>query len=197
MIGANGAGKSTWCRHHRREIPTHFYDADSIAQGLGNYDDPALQREARALVNRRIEEHLAKDQSFGFESTYSGASRPNFVRRAHQLGYDTQAIFIGTYDASLNIERVFTRVQQRTGHDVPAEEIVRRWTACQENLLRTVDVLGGIRLIDNTAHSPVTLARLSGRSIVRAVKPLPPWATRLATAIQRGQNTLTGDGLER
>lgn len=43
VIGANGAGKSTWCHAHRDELPANFYDADSIAQGLGSYNDPDLQ----------------------------------------------------------------------------------------------------------------------------------------------------------
>ena len=67
VIGANGAGKSTWCRSSRRELPSDFYDADSIAQGLGSYDDSALQREARKWVDRRIEGQLERGESFGFE----------------------------------------------------------------------------------------------------------------------------------
>lgn len=197
VIGANGAGKSTWCHHHRRELPACFYDADSIAQGLGSYDDAAHQREARAWVDRRIEEHLAAGESFGFESTYSGASRPNFVRRAHDLGYDVEAIFIGTRDVGINIRRVSMRVLLGTGHNVPANEIVRRWTACQENLARTANLFGAISLIDNTISPSVTVAQLSGRSIDRAVEPLPPWAARLAAAIQRGRWTSERGGLER
>ena len=38
VIGANGAGKSTWCREHPDNLPDDFYDADSIAQGLGSAD---------------------------------------------------------------------------------------------------------------------------------------------------------------
>ena len=53
VIGANAAGKSTWCRAHPEELPSNFYDADSIAQGLGSYNDPALQLEARALVDEQ------------------------------------------------------------------------------------------------------------------------------------------------
>lgn len=197
VIGANGAGKSTWCHRHRRELPACFYDADSIAQGLGSYDDPTRQREARAWVDRRIEEHLAAGESFGFESTYSGASRPNFVRRAHDLGYDVQAIFVGTRDASINIRRVAMRVLLRTGHNVPANEIVRRWTACQENLVRTAGLFTGVWLIDNTIGPSVTVAHLSGRSIVPTAEPPPRWAAKLAAAIQRGQRTFERGGLER
>ena len=35
VIGANGAGKTTWARKHRETLPKPFYNADSIAEGLG------------------------------------------------------------------------------------------------------------------------------------------------------------------
>ena len=47
VIGANGAGKSTWCKHFSAALPDSFFDADRIAQQLGSYDDPDDQRRAR------------------------------------------------------------------------------------------------------------------------------------------------------
>ena len=32
VIGANGAGKTTWSTEHRKRLPLHFYNADSIAR---------------------------------------------------------------------------------------------------------------------------------------------------------------------
>ena len=40
VIGANGAGKTTWCREQRDSLPKPFYNADSIAEGLGDANDP-------------------------------------------------------------------------------------------------------------------------------------------------------------
>lgn len=100
-------------------------------------------------------------------------------------------------DVSINIDRVAMRVRQRTGHDVPVGEITRRWSACQENLVQTANLFGGIRLIDNTTHVSVTVVRLSGRSIVQATELRPPWAARLTTAIQRGWLASERGGLER
>ena len=156
VIGANGAGKSTWCRAHPEELPSNFYDADSIAQGLGSYNDPALQLEARALVDERIDRHLERNESFGFESTYSGASRPRIARHAHELGYATYAIFVGTRDPSINIDRVAARVRARTGHHVPESEIQRRWTAAQNNLIKTASVstASGSSKIPTTTPGP-------------------------------------------
>ena len=55
VIGANGAGKTTWAREHRDTLPRPFYNADSIAGGLGDANDPGLQRTARELVDQQIE----------------------------------------------------------------------------------------------------------------------------------------------
>ena len=82
VIGTNGAGKSTWCSKHEDELPAAFYDADSIANSLGDWNDPRDQIQAARRVNGAIRDHLARRESFGFESTYSGRSRPRMVERA-------------------------------------------------------------------------------------------------------------------
>ena len=112
VIGANGAGKTTWAREHRDTLPRPFYNADSIAEGLGDANDPGLQRTARELVDQQIERDLADQRSFGFESTYSGRSRPDIVKRAKALGYATGAVFIGTRHHAINIKRVQRRVRE-------------------------------------------------------------------------------------
>ena len=86
VIGANGAGKSTWCRRDGDQLPEHFYNADAIADGLGGWNSPTNQRAARKLVDDRIERHLARNDDFGFESTYSGRSRPAIIECARGLG---------------------------------------------------------------------------------------------------------------
>jgi len=141
VIGANGAGKTTWCRRHGDQLPEHFYNADAIADGLGDWNSPANQRAARKLVDDRIERHLARNENFGFESTYSGRSGPAIVERARALGYRTTAILIGTQRPEINIQRVAARVATRTGHDVPRSEVRRRWTGCPENVVRTAQAI--------------------------------------------------------
>ena len=199
VIGANGAGKSTWRQNNRESLPQHFYDADSIAEGLGSYDNPALQREARQLVDRRIAQHLERHESFGFESTYSGGSRPDIVRRAHALGYDVRAVFIGTHEPELNIKRVAARVERRTGHRVPSEEIERRWHASRSNLVATAPLFSTIDLVDNSGTQAQHVARFSfsGPQPVGDLATAPPWAADLAAAIRgggaRGASTAEAD----
>ena len=169
---------------HPEELPSNFYDVDSIAQGLGSYNDLALQLEARALVDERIDRHLERSESFGFESTYSGASRP---RIAHELGYATYAIFVGTRDPSINIDRVAARVRARTGHHVPESEIRRRWTAAQDNLIKTASVFDRIRILENSDDHTWTVADHIGRDQRPPAVEAPPWAARLSVALIRGR----------
>ena len=84
---------------HRDQLPLHFYNADSIAEGLGDANDPQQQAEARAIVGAAIETRFRSHEPFGFESTWSGSSRPAMVRRAHAQGYETHAVFLGSGDA--------------------------------------------------------------------------------------------------
>ena len=51
VIGANGAGKMTWARAKRDRLPKPFYNADSIADGLGDPNNATLQEQARQLVD--------------------------------------------------------------------------------------------------------------------------------------------------
>ena len=141
VIGGNGAGKSTWCRENRGNLPTNFYNADWIAAGLGDWNSPSKQLAAGRIVIRAIAENLDRGADFGFESTYSGRSGPAIVRRAKARGYAVYAVFIGTGDPAINIRRIACRVANRTGHDVPAEVIRRRWAASMENLIVTADAI--------------------------------------------------------
>ena len=134
VIGANGAGKTTWTRSNRDQLPEPFYNADSIAEGLGDANSPASQERARELVDQEIEDRMRLKEDFGFESTWSGKSRPEIVCDASAQGYTTRAVFLGTNHPGINISRVRQRVREG-GHNVPESEIVRRWTAAYENLL--------------------------------------------------------------
>lgn len=175
VVGANGAGKTTWTRRHRDRLPADFYNADSIAEGLGDANSPEQQARARALVDREIAERLRRGESFGFESTYSWSSRPAIVRDASARGYETHAMFLGTNHPEINIARVRRRVLEG-GHDVPVSEIVRRWSAAWENLLTTWDVFDRIDVLDNTTDITRLVGGKSGSRAYISGVGLPNWA---------------------
>ena len=178
VIGANGAGKTTWARRHRTTLPKPFYNADWIAEGLGDANDRTMQEAARHIVDEQIEADLSQARTFGFESTYSGHSRPNIVRRAKNAGYTTGAIFIGTEDARINISRVAKRVEEG-GHDVAEHEVKRRWSAALANLLDTWDAFDTIRVLDSSGTEPIEIALKSGPG-ARTISTFPQWAQAIA-----------------
>ena len=192
VIGANGAGKSTWCSRERPRLPKHFYDADSIARGLGDWNDPDLQHEARELVDEKIENHLEQSEDFGFESTYSGESRPSIVKRAAQRGYEVEAIFVGTKNHDINVERVERRASEGTGHTVPTPEIVRRWTAAQNNLVATASYMKSIELLDNSAKTSRLVGILARDYETTWADDRSEWATKLTEEIVKTDPTLAG-----
>ena len=177
VIGANGAGKTTWSTAHRQRLPAHFYNADSIAEGLGDANDPEQQAEARAIVNAAIETRFRSLDPFGFESTWSGSSRPAVVRRAHAEGYETHAVFLGTRHPDINVHRVRRRVLEG-GHDIAESEIRRRWHAAGENLVRNWEYFDHIEILDNSGRAPqVVFTKDHDGNVV--LRELPPWAKRL------------------
>lgn len=183
VVGANGAGKSTYCRYFFERLPDRFFDADQIAQELGDYNDPALQRRAALIVARRVSNCLRENRSFGIETTYSGNSPLKLVRKACEQGYRTQVIFIGTHSPRINVSRVRRRVADGVGHDVADSEIQRRWTACQNNLVRTANFFEHIRLLDNSNDRWVEAGELVAGRVVRLAPKEVSWAENLLSRI--------------
>ena len=70
VIGANGAGKTTWTRTQHVTLPKRFYNADSIAEGFGHANGPVLQRAAHKLADEPIENVLGEGNAW---SCFSGA----------------------------------------------------------------------------------------------------------------------------
>lgn len=162
--------------YHRRHLPFEFYNADVIAEGLGDANRPELQARARALVDAQVAERLGGGGSFGFESTWSGRSRPGIVRDASGRGYETHATFLGTAHVALNIARVRRRMLEG-GHHVPESEIIRRWTAAFENLLAIWDVFNRIHVLDSSTDTVRLVASKKERRTDLARAALPDWAS--------------------
>ena len=185
VIGAPGAGKTTWRRCHRRELPPNFYDADSLADGLGGYDDPVLQRAARTIIGEHIDIRFARGEPFGLATTYSDPEHKRLARSARARGYETLAIFLGTAEPSINVRRVRVNARNGGGPDVPARLVARQWLAAQYNLVSTVSLFDRIRLIDVTTDRILTLADCP-RSELQPLQA-PRWAARLSAGLLRGR----------
>ena len=84
ISGCNGAGKTTASYTVLPEVLDckEFVNADEIARGLSPFNSESVAIEAGRLMLQRIEDLLAKDETFSIETTLATKSYINLVRRA-------------------------------------------------------------------------------------------------------------------
>ena len=71
-MGCNGSGKSAWKRASYDRLPDRYFDQDSIAGGIGDWDSEDARQRTRRYVDEEVGTALRARMSFGIESTYSG-----------------------------------------------------------------------------------------------------------------------------
>lgn len=75
---------------------------------------------------QRIDTLLNERKSFAFESTLSGLSYIELIKKARDAGYKVTLFFVWLSSVELAIERVANRVK-KGGHNIPLEVIKRRY----------------------------------------------------------------------
>jgi predicted ABC-type ATPase len=89
IAGPNGAGKTTFAREF---LPNEagcpiFVNADLIAAGLSPFAPDLVAMKAGRLMLEAIAEHVAKGESFAFETTLSGLTYARMIPQWRQAGY--------------------------------------------------------------------------------------------------------------
>ena len=133
--GCNGAGKTTFAK---RFLPAAgvdlFLNADEIARGLSPLKVELAALRAGRLLLTMARENLAKKRSFGLESTLSGKTYVHLLEEARAAGYEIELHFLVIPSADFSIQRVAQRVS-KGGHDVPSDDIRRRFERITQNFL--------------------------------------------------------------
>ncbi len=128
IAGPNGAGKTTFAREFLPQeagCPV-FVNADLIAAGLSPFAPERAAIQAGRLMLGAMAQHVARRESFAFETTLSGLSYARQIPQWRQLGYRVELFFLSLPSADVAIQRVAERVRQG-GHDIPATTIRRRF----------------------------------------------------------------------
>ena len=128
ISGCNGAGKTTASYTVLPEILgcKEFVNADEIARGLSPFNPTSVAIEAGRLMLQRIEDLLARDESFSIETTLATRSYVNLVKRARGRGYRVSLLYFWLDSPELAMRRVAERVS-KGGHDIPKSTITRRY----------------------------------------------------------------------
>ena len=130
IAGPNGAGKTTFAREF---LPQEagcpiFVNADLIAAGLSPFAPERAAIQAGRLMLKAIAQHVARRESFAFETTLSGVGYARKIPQWRQLGYRLELFFLSLPSADMAVQRVAERVRQG-GHDISEATIRRRFEA--------------------------------------------------------------------
>ena len=160
IAGPNGSGKSTLYRRICQKIPSFcelpFVNPDEIAKELfASYlsEDSSAYRARMITAGKKAlktrNDLLSRQKDFGFETTLSGHSEIRFIQKAYSLGYRITLIYVGLNNPMLSIARVKSRMLDG-GHFVAPEDIIRRWSRSENNLIELRSFAHRIYLIDNS-----------------------------------------------
>jgi predicted ABC-type ATPase len=158
LAGVNGAGKSSVGGAMIRASGADYYNPDEAAKALIAANPGLEQVKANAAAwrqgKRLLERAVAERLDFAFETTLGGGTMTRILADAAAAGFEVRILYVGLASPELHIERVRRRVQAG-GHDIPEEDIRRRWRHSRMNLVRLLPALTELRVYDNsTAADP-------------------------------------------
>ena len=161
IAGPNGSGKTTFATMF---LPGYvrcpnFVNADLIAKGLAPFEPRSASIKAGRLVLQQILDFVRRGVDFAFETTLSGKSYVNLFSELKAKGYALHLFFLWIPSSELAIVRIKERVLEG-GHNVPAEDVRRRFSRGISNFFNLYELLlDSWMLFDNSKAKPVLIAK--------------------------------------
>lgn len=176
IAGANGSGKTTltrWNSELFKEIPP--LDPDAIANTLQTATPALLPIAAARYVLRAAGQHLKKAESFAVETTLAGKNYLHMMLDARSRGFEIVLVYIGTENVEINLARIRNRVLAG-GHNVPEEDVRRRYRRSFENLQLAIKRADHAILFDNSTEDGYRVIAILSTTESQWFEPKPPWA---------------------
>jgi len=142
--GVNGAGKSslTGSLKYQRSDLGRIIDVDKLAVQYGSNIEGG--KAAIAMQERFIADGI----SFTQETTLSGQRPLKMVKEAKAAGYYVRLFYVAISSPEEAIKRIQNRVA-KGGHDIPREDVLRRFDARFEALARILPYCDEATFFDN------------------------------------------------
>lgn len=173
VAGANGSGKTTFAKPYVAELELgyQFLNADEITKQLEDQGEQNAMIKAGRIFFARLHQYLQEGRNFVVETTLSGSYINKVAKKAQAKGYQVKMIYIFLEDPKMCIDRVSIRVK-KGGHDVPIEDIVRRYYRSIDNFWNNfVGSLNKWMLYynGNEGFQQVAIGNLQGYSVENAL----------------------------
>ena len=153
--GINGAGKTTTSEMLAGDLDPGrltFLNPDAETARVLEADPTLTQTAAnfRGLrtVREQIDALMAGRRDLVVETVFANQAYLRLMERAKAKGYGVRLLFFGLQSPEQSIRRVARRVAAG-GHDVPEEDIRRRWPFVHENLTRAVRIADAVAVYDS------------------------------------------------
>jgi predicted ABC-type ATPase len=168
IAGCNGAGKTTFAKEFLPSIGViRFLNADEIARGLSPLDPSVVAFKSGRLLLSELRELIDRQETLALESTLSGKTYVKIFKEAKQRGYRIELHFVWIPDVREAIRRVRQRVIEG-GHDIPVEDIKRRFARSIQHLLDDYAPLANKWFLwDNSTPPAKLLAESASQSIIQ------------------------------
>lgn len=169
---------------------TPYFNPDEAARLIRRATPGASQRDANSAAwhqgRRLLERAIAEGLSLAIETTLGGSTMTAMLEDALARGIEVRVWFAGLTSPELHIARVRARVRGG-GHDIPEQDVRRRFDTSRENLIRLLPVLTELRLFDNSreadpkkgrAPEPRLLLHVTGGRVRKncPLEDVPEWA---------------------
>lgn len=143
--GVNGVGKSsfTGVLKERTTDLGVIIDVDKITADLGGN---TLAGAKAALA--KIRDCISRNVSFTQETTLSGYRIEATTKEVKELGYRVRLFYVALDSSAESLSRIQNRVR-RGGHDIPTEDVLRRFSARWESLAKVIPYCDEAEFYDN------------------------------------------------
>lgn len=158
IAGPNGAGKTTFALKYLPLIAScyDFINADEIARGLSPLDFEAGLLRAGKIFLETLNRKIADRKDFAFETTLSGRTYLPRIAEWRKAGWNVTLLYLYIPGIAFSAQRVRQRVL-KGGHDIPHEDIVRRYPRSIRNLFAYADGCDKTMCFDNTGNQVVLI----------------------------------------
>jgi predicted ABC-type ATPase len=184
VAGANGAGKSTLTARLVQRFRNRLgavLDADAIARALNPYDPSKSAISAARAVLLALDSALQNRERLVYETTLSDRNRHlELLERARLQGFEVWVLYVGLGRVERHLQRVQARVLDG-GHDVPAVDVVRRYSRSLRNLSSVLLLADRVLIYDNSGLEMRRVASVQSDQVRR--KAENGWWTELLESL--------------